>query len=94
MLAELMEMLTHTMAYTNGYKYDTEQEAINAQEACNAYYGIPVSPDDITQNWVAYQFAEYDDPQFWYIIYDNSLLLILGEPTEFEVTSPPFPPNQ
>jgi hypothetical protein len=61
------------MQYINGYKYDTEQEAIDAREACDAYYGIPVSPEDVTQNWVDYQFAEYDDPHFWYIIYDNSL---------------------
>jgi hypothetical protein len=78
----------------NGYKYDTEQEAIDAREACDAYYGIPVSPEDVTQNWVDYQFAEYDDPQFWYIIYDNSLFPILGEPIEFDVTSPPFPPTE
>jgi hypothetical protein len=77
----------------NGYKYDTEQEAIDAREACDAYYGIPVSPDDVTQNWVDYQFAELNDPQFWYIQYDDSLLPILGEPTEFEVNDPPFPPN-
>jgi hypothetical protein len=77
-----------------GYKYDTEQEAIDAREACDAYYGIPVAPDDITQNWVDYQFAEYNEPQFWYIIYDNSLLPILGEPTEFKITTPPFPPTE
>jgi hypothetical protein len=82
------------MQYINGYQYDTEQDAIDAREACDAYYGIPVAPDDITQNWVDYQFAEYDDPQFWYIVYDNSLLPVLGEPTEFEVTTPPFPPTE
>ncbi len=80
------------MQYINGYKYDTEEEAIDAREACDAYYGIPVSPDDITQNWVDYQFAEFDEPQFYYIVYDDSLLPILGEPIEFEVTTPPFPP--
>ena len=77
----------------NGYKYDTEQEAIDDREACDAYYGIPVAPDDVTQNWVDYQFAELNEPEFWYIIYDDSLLPILGEPIEFEVTEPPFPPT-
>jgi hypothetical protein len=81
------------MEYINGYKYDTEQDAIDAREACDAYYGIPVSPDDVTQNWVDYQYAEYNEPQFWYIQYDNSLLPVLGEPTEFDVNEPPFPPN-
>ena len=79
------------MAYINGYQYNTEQEAIHARESVDAYYGIPVAPDDITQNWVDYQFAELNTPQFWYIIYDGSLLPILGQPTEFEVVTPPFP---
>jgi hypothetical protein len=60
------------MQYINSYQYNTEQEAINARELCDAYYGIPVTPDDITQNWVDYQFAELNTPQFWYIGYDTS----------------------
>lgn len=79
------------MTFINGYKYTTEQEATNAREACDAYYGIPVAPDDVTQNWVDYQFAELNTPQFWYIVFDQSLLPILGEPIEFEVIQPPFP---
>jgi hypothetical protein len=79
------------MESINGYQYQTEQEAINAREACDAYYGIPVTPDDVTQNWVDYQFASLNDPQFWYIIFDESLLPVLGPPTEFEVVTPPFP---
>ena len=74
-----------------GYKYTTEQEAITARELCNTYYGIPVHPDDITQNWVDYQQATYDDPTFWYIRFDQSLEVVLGEPTEFEITTPPDP---
>ena len=75
----------------NGYKYTTEQDAINAREQVDAYYGIPVAPDDITQNWVDYNTAELDTPIFYYIIFDESLRVVLGEPTEFEVTVPnPF----
>lgn len=79
------------MQSINGYQYNTEQEAINARESVDAYYGIPVSPDDTTQNWVDYQFAELNTPQFWYIVFDESLTPILGTPTEFEVVTPPFP---
>ncbi len=79
------------MAFLNGYKYNTEQEAINAREACDVYYGIPVAPDDVTQNWVDYQFANLNTPSFWYIIFDESLLPVLGQPTEFEVIQPPYP---
>jgi hypothetical protein len=79
------------MAYINGYQYTTEQEAINAREACDAYYGIPVAPDDVTQNWVDYQFASLNDPKFYYIVFDDSLLPVLGQPTTFQVVTPPFP---
>jgi hypothetical protein len=76
-----------------GYKYDTEQEAIDAREACDAYYGIPVNDTDITRNWTEYLTAIYNNPIFWYFMYDVSLVPILGQPTEFEVIEPPFPPT-
>lgn len=70
---------------TIGYKYETEQQAIDARELCDLYYKIPVTPNDITQNWVDYLFAEFNNPQFWYIVYDESLLPVFGEPIDFEV---------
>ena len=74
-----------------GYKYTNEQDAIDAREQCDAYYGIPVTPEDITQNWVDYQTANLDNPIFWYITFDDSLRIVLGEPITFEVTVPnPF----
>ncbi len=79
------------MQSIKGYQYITEQEAINKRELCDTYYGIPVVPDDVTQNWVDYQFAELNTPQFWYIVFDESLAPILGTPIEFEVITPPFP---
>jgi hypothetical protein len=66
-----------------GYKYQTKQEAIDARKQCADYYGLPKSPEDITQFWVDYQTAD----DFFYIIFDESLLPILGEPTKFEVTT-------
>ena len=74
-----------------GYKYTNEQDAIDAREQCDAYYGIPVSPDDVTQNWVDYQTANLDSPIFYYITFNESLRVVLGEPETFEVTTaPPF----
>ena len=70
-----------------GYKYTIEQDAIDAREQCDAYYGIPVSPEDTTQNWVDYQTADLNNPIFWYIKADDSLTVVLGEPIEFEVTT-------
>lgn len=65
-----------------GYKYTTEQEAIDARKECADYYGLPVAPEDVTQYWVNY---EYSDLGFWYIVFDESIRDILGEPTNFEV---------
>jgi hypothetical protein len=75
-----------------GYKYTTEQDAIGARELIDAYYGIPVTPYDVTQNWIDYQTANLDNPIFWYIVYDDSLEVVLGLPEEFTVTINPFPP--
>ncbi len=72
------------MQLINGYKYTIEQDAQSAVALCNQYYGIPIE-GDITQNWCMYQIAELNTPIFFYIIYDESLLVVLGEPTEFEV---------
>lgn len=73
--------------FINGYKYTNEQDAIDARKQCADYYGLPVAPDDVTQYWVDYETAELDNPIFWYIEFDSSIEMILGEPTEFEVTT-------
>ena len=78
-----------------GYKYITEQEAQNAVNLCNSYYGIPVIPSDITQNWCEYNYAGLNTPTFWYISFDETLRIVLGEPITFDVIFPPspFPPS-
>lgn len=71
-----------------GYKYLTEEDAQKARKDCSDYYGIPVSPEDVTQYLVDYQCAILDEPPFWFIIYNESLVPILGEPIEFDITQP------
>tara|TARA_R110000803_G_scaffold28338_1_gene65568 strand:+ start:757 stop:1005 length:249 start_codon:yes stop_codon:yes gene_type:complete len=70
----------------NGYKYTIGQEAINARKQCADYYGLPKTPEDVTKYWVNYVEASLDTPVFWYIVFDDSIEVILGEPTLFEVT--------
>jgi hypothetical protein len=79
------------MAFINGYQYITEEEAQNAINLCNTYYGIPKTPTDITQTWCSYNYASLNTSPFWYITFDDSMLVVLGEPTIFEVNLPPFP---
>jgi len=76
------------MQSINGYKYTTENQAIEAKLQCNEYYGIPLNQNDVTKNWVDYQFAKLNEPQFWYIVYDETLLPVLGQPIEFTVIYP------
>jgi hypothetical protein len=68
-----------------GYKYLTEQESLDAVELCNDYYAIPSSPQNETKNWCYFEYSEYDE--FWYIVYDESLEIVLGEPTTFFVNN-------
>jgi hypothetical protein len=76
------------MQSINGYKYTTENQAIEAKLQCNEYYGIPLNENEVTKNWVDYRFANLNHPQFFYIIYDDTLLSVLGEPINFEVIMP------
>ena len=70
----------------NGYKFNIEQEAIDARKQCADYYGLPKTPTDTTLYWVDYNIAELDTPIFWYITFDESIEAILGTPTTFNVT--------
>jgi hypothetical protein len=68
-----------------GYQYFIEQEAIDARKQCADYYGLPKTPVDETIYWVNYENAEFNEPIFWYIVFDESIRIILGEPTNFEI---------
>ena len=72
-----------------GYKYTNEADAIQARQDCANFYGIPKSPEDETIYWVDYIEATENSPVFWYIIFDQSVRSILGEPTTFEVNELP-----
>ena len=65
-----------------GYQYFIEQEAIDARKQCADYYGLPKAPEDETIYWANYNYSELG---FWYIVFDESIRDILGEPTNFEV---------
>ncbi len=68
-----------------GYKYITEQEAIDARAQAATYAGLP-NPTMDTLYWVNYNYSELDN--FYYIQHVENLEQVLGEPIEFEVTQP------
>jgi hypothetical protein len=76
------------MAFINGYKYNTETEAIAARQSAADYMGLPV-PNGETLYWVDYNYSELDG--VYYITYVEGLEAVLGEAIEFEVTQPTFP---
>jgi hypothetical protein len=72
----------------NGYKYNTETEAIAARQTAADYKGYPVEGGE-TLYWVNYSYSELDG--FYYIQYVEDLEKALGEPIEFDVTFPERP---
>ena len=68
-----------------GYKYTTEQEAIDARTQAASYMGLP-NPQGDTLYWVNYSYSELDE--FYYIQHVEGLEAVLGEPIEFEITIP------
>ena len=66
-----------------GYKYNTEQEAIDARQQAADYKGYPV-PGGQTLYWVNYSYSDLDG--FWYIRHVEGLEAVLGEPTDITIT--------
>jgi hypothetical protein len=66
-----------------GYKYLTEIEAINAVKSVNDYYTLPDQAGDVTKEWVNYNYSY--NFNYWYIYYNETLNIILGDPTIFEI---------
>jgi len=69
----------------NGYIFQTEQEAIEARKAAADYKGYPVE-GGTTLYWVDYAFSNLDN--FYYITHVEGLEEVLGEPIEFDITTP------
>jgi hypothetical protein len=70
-----------TMEFIRGWKFDTEQEALEARQMVDDYYEFPKPWDSITLHWTDYLY----DGAIWYIIWDESVETVLGEPEEFEI---------
>jgi len=67
----------------NGYKYNTEQEAIDARQQAADYMGLPVEGGE-TLYWVNYNYSDLDG--FWYIRHVEGLEAVLGEPIDVTIT--------
>ena len=67
-----------------GYKYNTEQEAISAQTSCDEYYNVAPKEGNIAKHWTGYNYSELDN--FYYITAHPSLIPVLGDPSDITIT--------
>ncbi len=66
-----------------GYKFKTEQEAINALKQVNDKVNFPEG--SVTTSWTSYNFAVSNKPSFYYIASDKFTDTILKGKELFEV---------
>jgi hypothetical protein len=71
----------------NGYKWNTAEEADLSMIKLNEFYGLPV-PDGIS--YFSSDSYYYSENNIYYMYYNEMLEPVLGEPSEFIVTPPPF----
>jgi len=67
-----------------GYKYTTEQEAQAELDRIDVFIGLPKGVND-TQRWTDYKFAEFNSPQFYYIVAHDSFSSLLGASEELNI---------
>ena len=65
-----------------GYKYRTEQEALDAQEALRVYYLGEPKEGAVTTQWVDVETGTFDGESFWYIIGNFE---VIGTPITFNI---------
>lgn len=69
-----------------GYKYLTEEEALEDSDRLNTYYGIPTSEFAETIRVVDIVYGLDEEEQgFWYIQYYPPCKPVLGDPIEFSI---------
>jgi len=66
-----------------GYKFKTEQEAINALKQVNDKVNFPEG--SVTTSWTSYNFAGLNEPTFYYIASEKFTDTILKGKELFEV---------
>lgn len=67
-----------------GYKYTTTEQAELALDQIDNFVNLPKG-ENMTQRWTSYQYAEFNNPNFYYIIAHDSFTALLGEPIELNL---------
>ncbi len=66
-----------------GYKWNNEQAARSGQAAARVHFGIPISPESVTQEWIEPLHNTGSEGDFWYYIGDLSP--VFGSPSVFDI---------
>lgn len=66
-----------------GYKWANEAAARSGQAAARVHFGIPVTPESVTQEWIDPIHNVGSEGDFWYYIGDLSP--VFGSPSTFTI---------
>jgi len=77
------------MAYIKGWKYNNEETANEALQLIDSNKGFPV-PGGFTQHYTGFENYKLGDVDFFVILFDESLIDILGSRQEIEINDNTF----
>jgi len=66
-----------------GYKWNNEAASRSGQQAARVHFGIPVSPDAVTREWIQPVHNVGPSGDFWY--WEGDLSPVFGNPTTFNI---------
>lgn len=69
------------MESIKGWKFLKEDAANEAVQLCNTYYVIPTPLNPGLISWC----STFQIEDFWFISWDESIEVVLGEPIEIEI---------
>ena len=72
-----------------GYSFNVEAAVIAAKNQARNAHGLPVDQNSVTQEWIDYNisYTEQDEEDFYYVIWDDSLNPLFGQPEQIEINN-------
>jgi len=74
------------MAYINGWKYTNEETANEALQLIDSNKGFPVA-GGFTQHYTGFESYKLGEVEFFAILFDESLISLLGASHEIEINN-------
>lgn len=77
-----------------GYKFLEKEIATGARSELVSVKELPKKKGDVTIYWQNYEKAALDEPAFFYMLADESMITTLGKPSKFQITVPDPPKEE